>query len=195
MLQVQQAPGSNLKCSSYYTPTILARGYIGYQDVEQHSDIHIGSGSATGSILNTFDNLSFGYHGTNSEQRIIEAQFTNMISGTSGSQLTNPIGIAAYSIKTNTTIVASLRVNNSVFNNVWCGVNASSTNTIDVYDNNFNNSLQTSALCTSGCIANYAVKTENVTDKVGVGTNTITNVGTGVSVAYSQLNTTTNFFH
>ncbi|MBS1635299.1 MAG: T9SS type A sorting domain-containing protein [Bacteroidetes bacterium] len=190
------SPGNNLKCSSFYTPVIKARGYIGYQLTDEKTEIFLGSVTTSFSgISNLFDRLDYGYYGTNSLARLSYDEFDNITGSNVLTAGVLPVGIGIYSTANNTSISPfySNSVNNCIFRNVWRCVETNNIGRVEVGASTMTNPTTSGLTCSGGCVGNAGVITTNTRVDMKVTNNIIQNYNTGIQVQFNTVVTSPTF--
>lgn len=179
------SPGSKLKCSNFYVPSLRARGYVGVKFTDFTSGLVIGT--PTPPLKTLYENLDYGYHGTSSRVRMYNSHFNNLsgISLYSTSTAVTHLGVGVFA--TNPAMNPSARVNvfDCNFTNVWKGVYLTDANDFEVSTSTFSNSTVSSGLCLSGCIASSFIETTNHKTTGSIKNNTFKNVQTAIAHYYS----------
>jgi hypothetical protein len=199
------SPGSNLKCSNYYSPTIRARSYAGIY-AGKAGDLAVTSNTVFGN--NVFKNKDYGMYLNKTNADVYNANFIDMeglvstfpcnpISGPCPVYV--PIGVAIFSTNApkflNVKPLGGSTNVNTTFSNVSFGVLASKTPSVDVQYCSFDNPTQKQVL--SGSVTksfgDYAVYLLDVNGTARVNKNTINRTYTGVSFNYSVATTGSTF--
>ena len=199
------SPGSNLKCSNYYNPTIKARSYAGIY-AGKAGDLAVTSNTVFGN--NVFKNKDYGMYLNKTNADVYNANFIDMTSfkdspicDINGCTSPLPYGIGIFSTNApkylNVKPLGSSTTVNTTFSNVGYSILANKTPTVDVQYCSFDNPLQSSStnfitgLETS--IGNTAVYLLDVNGTARVNKNTINKTYTGISLNYSVTTTAANF--
>lgn len=200
------SPGSNLKCSNYYNPTIKARSYAGIY-ASKAGDLDVTSNNAVFGN-NVFKNKDYGMYLNKTNADVYNANFIDMTSykdspicDINGCTSPLPYGIGIFSTNApkylNVKPLGSSTTVNTTFSNVGYSILANKTPTVDVQYCSFDNPLQSSStnfitgLETS--IGNTAVYLLDVNGTARVNKNTINKTYTGISLNYSVTTTAANF--
>ena len=183
------SPGSNLKCSSFYTPTIKTIAYAGVYFDNQNSDLHLGDATFNVANTNTYDNLNYGVYLRNALTRVFKSNFTNLIGqGITGTNPPPPIGIGIYSTNSYSSANHMAHAEQCTFTNVYRGMHTEDINKYYVLNCQF--SVTTTDPYYTGNMASYA---NNAIDYSIVQVNNITNFNTGIYHGYSSPVAASNF--
>lgn len=140
------SPGSNLKCSSFYSPSVKNRSFAGLY-TENAGKILFDNTNVAGYVNNSIKNKDYGLYFNNTSAQIYNVNFDNFngYRSTSLSGITTNNGVAIrsessplLSVKPTTTPVAGALT----FNNTCYGILANSTQSVDVQYADFTNPSQ-----------------------------------------------------
>ncbi len=183
------SPGSNLKCSGFYSPSIKTTGYAGVYFDNQNTDLHLGDFMFNPANTNTYDNLNYGVYLRNAMVRVYKSNFTNMTGlGMTGFPAPPPVGIGVYSTNSYSSSTHNVDVEQCTFTNVYRGVHTEDINKYYVYNCQF--SVTVTDPYYTGNMASYA---NNTIDNSIVQGNSITNFNTGIYHGYSSPVAASNF--
>lgn len=175
------SPGSKLKCSSFYNPTLKAIPFAGVYFDNQNCDLHLGDAGFNAANTNTYDNLNYGIYLNNAMTRIFKSTFTNLKGwGVTGLPAPPPIGVGVYAINSYPSADHSVHVEQCTFNKVYRGVHTEDINLYSILYNQFN-----APFTDVNFTGNMAVYANNTVDRAWVQNNGITNFATGIYHGYS----------
>ncbi len=192
------SPGASLKCSSFYSPTIIGRGSVGWKLDNVAYGLAIGTTTAIIPFDNFFENLDNGIYMNQSGFEVYNARFKNMdgVNRFYGSNPYRNVGAAIYalcSIATATNTNHKLFVRNGGFQNVWRGVATYGMTDTKTVESAFTGTTTSSPLCTSGCIGNFAVFYNDAKLVAKTSTNTINNFANGIANYFSTTSAAPGF--
>jgi len=183
------SPGSKLKCSSFYSPTLKAIPLAGVYFDNQNCDLHLGDAGFNAANTNTYDNLNYGIYLNNAMTRVFKSSFNNLKGqGLVSWPFPPPIGIGVYAVNSYPSATHSIHVEQCTFTKVYRGVHAEDINLYSVLYNQFN-----APFTDPDYTGNAALYANNTIDRAWAQNNSITNFVTGVYHGYSAPVAATGF--
>lgn len=199
------SPGTNLKCSSFYTvgvSPIRNRSYAGIY-ADKSSAISFTNNTSTNNIVK---NKDYGLYLKKTEAYVYNVNFSDMIGYQNnpvcviggGCTTFLPTGVAIFATQSRILSVKPISGSttiNTTFSNVGYGIITSNTPVVDVQYCSFDNSLQMTSTGANVTIStgNTAIYTMDIQNVVRINNNTINRTYNGVSVNYSVATTNSNF--
>jgi hypothetical protein len=187
------SPGSSLKCSSFYSPSVKSRSYAGIYAISATS-VNITTNSTSSLSANTFSNKDYGIILQKTSGSVSNAIFSDMkgINGSCNGIGCTPlvptgIGIFATTNSVVTTVSISATYAPVTFSNVQCAVYAKKTDYLYVLNTSINNSTQnnwTSNQYGTGYGYN-GIYTEDVRKDLHLNYNSIQNAWYGAQAAFT----------
>lgn len=182
------SPGTNLKCSGYYTPTIVNHSYAGVL-----AD-RAGTVAFTYSIggNNLIRNKDYGLFFRRTDADVYNVDFRDMIKVLPSGGNPFPLGVGIVSTNApkylNVKPATGSTAVNTTFNNIGYGIITSKTPTVDVQRCDFNNPLQS-----TGLYGDYGISSIDAHGLLRMNYNTMTRVLYGCTANFSVIPTPTTY--
>lgn len=193
------SPGPNLKCSNFYSPTIVPRGIRGINMFNVPNGLVTGTTTANtgvGNYQNFFSNLDNGVYLDRSGFEVYNAKFEQM-SGSNRALILNPnanVGVAIYATNpSSVTLTNTLSIHNCEFNDVWRGIAAYGMNTARTESCSFTSSVTSTGACGTNCYGNTAIIYNDAQLRTRASRNSINNFYTGILSFFSTVSTSPSF--
>ncbi len=177
------SPGTNLKCSGYYTPTIRDHSYAGLL-ATRAGNINF---TYIANFRNLIKNKDYGLFFKRTDADVRNVDFKDMIAVQQlfPNNLPLGVGIVSQNAPKFLTVIpptGSTPGIHTTFNNIGYGIIASKTPTVNVQYCDFNNPLQS-----TGLYGNYGIYAVDANSQLRMNYNTITRVLYGCTANFSVI--------